>query len=209
MKIREKFNAISHFSGSIFAVVGLEALMLKSNSPEKKVSAFIFCITMFLMFFSSALYHTVDARDEVIKFLRKLDHVMIGCFIAGTYTPLCLISLKGTKAGVILMIVIWALAIVAALQSFFWIQAPRWLSTGIYLLMGWVAMFGIKYVYTALSFNGFLWLMVGGFFYTVGAIIYAIKKPNFGKILGFHEIWHVFVLGGAVSHYIMVYKYVF
>ncbi len=209
MKIREKFNAFSHFLGSIFALWGLAALMEKSNSSIKQVSAFIFCITMFLMFFSSALYHTVDAKDSIMKFLRKLDHVMIGGFIAGTYTPLCLISLKETKAGVILMIVIWVLAIVSALQSFFWIDAPRWFSTGIYLLMGWVAIFGIKYVYLALSFKGFLWLMVGGFFYTVGAIIYAIKKPNFGKILGFHEIWHVFVLGGAVSHYIMVYKYVF
>ena len=209
MKIREKFNAISHFSGSVFALWGLAALMEKSDSSLKQVSAFIFCITMFLMFFSSALYHTVDAKDEVIKFLRKLDHVMIGLFIAGTYTPLCLISLGKSKVGFVFLISIWVLAIISVLQSFFWIDAPRWFSTGIYLLMGWVAMFGIKYVYLALSFKGFLWLMIGGFFYTVGAIIYAIKKPNFGKILGFHEIWHVFVLGGAVSHYIMVYKYVF
>ncbi len=209
MKIREKFNAISHFSGSVFAIGGLYALIAKSNTLLKQVSAFIFCITMFLMFFSSALYHTVDAKDEVIKFLRKLDHVMIGLFIAGTYTPLCLISLGKSKVGFVFLILIWVLAIISVLQSFFWIDAPRWFSTGIYLLMGWVAIFGIKYVYLALSFKGFLWLMIGGFFYTIGAIIYAIKKPNFGKILGFHEIWHVFVLGGAVSHYIMVYKYVF
>ncbi len=209
MKIREKFNAFSHFLGSVFALAGLSGLLAESDTSLKQFSALVFCITMFVMFFSSALYHTVVAKDRVIKFMRKLDHVMIGFFIAGTYTPLCLISLKETKVGVILLIVIWVLAIVSAFQSFFWIDAPRWFSTGIYLLMGWVAIFGIKYVYLALSFNGFLWLMIGGFFYTVGAIIYAMKKPNFGKILGFHEIWHVFVLGGAVSHYIMVYKYVF
>ncbi|WP_201327973.1 PAQR family membrane homeostasis protein TrhA [Thermotomaculum hydrothermale] len=209
MKIREKFNALSHFAGSVFAIYGLAGLMVKSTTLEKKIATLIFSISMFSMFFSSALYHSVNANDKVIKTLRKLDHVMIGVFIAGTYTPLCMISLKESKAGMIFLIVIWSLAIVSAIQSFFWIDAPRWFSTGIYLLMGWVAIFGIKYVYYALSFKGFLWLMIGGTFYTVGAIIYALKKPDFGKILGFHEIWHLFVLAGAISHYIMIYSYVY
>ncbi len=209
MKIREKFNAFSHFFGSVFALSGLVALLYKSDTLEKKVSALVFCISMFGMFFSSTLYHAVDAKDTIIKTLRKFDHIMIAIFIAGTYTPLCVISLKQSKFGVILLIIIWVLAVISAVQSFFWIDAPRWFSTGVYLLMGWVAFFGIKYVYLAISFKGFLWLITGGLFYTIGAIIYAIKKPNFGNMLGFHEIWHLFVLGGAISHYIMILNYVY
>ncbi len=209
MRIRERFNSLSHFFGSLFAFIGLYGLLIKSDTFEKKIAALVFCISMFGMFFSSALYHTVDAKDSIIKTLRKFDHIMIGIFIAGTYTPLCLISLKNSQTGIVLLLVIWILAVISALQSFFWIDAPRWFSTGLYLLMGWVALFGIKYVYIALSFHAFLWLIVGGLFYTIGAIIYAFKKPDFGRFLGFHEIWHIFVLGGAISHYIMVYRYVY
>jgi len=208
MVIREKFNALSHFFGSVFSIVGLFLLLSKSESLKQIVSALVFCLTMFAMFFSSALYHTLNAKDKVIKILRKIDHSMIALFIAGTYTPVCLLVLEG-KTGKILLFTIWSLAIISVLQSVFWIDAPRWFSTGVYLLMGWVAVFGIKYVYNALSFKGFVWLVLGGLFYTVGAVIYTVKKPNFGNFLGFHELWHIFVLGGAFSHYIMVFRYVY
>ncbi len=209
MRIRERFNSLSHFFGSVFALTGLYGLLIKSDTFEKKIAALVFCLTMFGMFFSSTLYHAVDMKESIIKTLRKLDHVMIGLFIAGTYTPLCVISLKNSKAGIILLLIIWTLAIISVLQSFFWIDAPKWFSTGLYLLMGWVSMFGIKYVYLALSFKGFLWLIIGGLFYTIGAIIYAVEKPDLGEVLGFHELWHLFVLGGAFSHYIMIYRYVY
>ena len=208
MKTGEKFNSVSHFFGSLFAIFGLAFLLAKSSTFEEKISAVIFCSTMFAMFFSSALYHYFKGEHKVSVFLRKADHAMIALFIAGTYTPLCVLALKG-KVGEIFLWVIWTLAIISVLQSLFWIEAPRWFSTGIYLLMGWVALFGIKYVYLALSFNGFLWLMIGGVFYTVGALIYAFQKPNLSETVGFHELWHIFVMGGAFSHYIMVYRFVY
>ncbi len=163
---------------------------------------------MFAMFFSSALYHFFREEHRISVFLRKADHAMIALFIAGTYTPLCVLALKG-KTGEIFLWVIWVFALISVLQSLFWIDAPRWFSTGIYLAMGWTALFGIKYVYHALSFYGFLWLMIGGAFYTVGALIYVFEKPNLTETVGFHELWHIFVMGGAFSHYIMVYRFVY
>lgn len=134
--------------------------------------------------------------------------MMIFVLIAATYTPICLIPLRGPW-GWSLFSTIWGLALVGMILKIFWLQAPRWFSTSVYVLMGWVAIVGVIPLVKALNVDGFLWIVAGGLFYTVGAIVYALKRPDpWPHVVGFHEIFHIFVMLGSVSHYWVMYHYV-
>lgn len=134
---------------------------------------------------------------------------MIYILIAGTYTPLCLSTLQG-RLGLGLLITVWTLAIIGMITTMIWIHAPRWLYTGFYLLLGWVGILFILPIFNALEFTGFLVFLLGGVFYTIGAVIYGKKFEilNF-KGFGFHEIFHLFILIGSIFHFIMVNNYIF
>ena len=133
---------------------------------------------------------------------------MIFFYIAATYTPICLISLRGPW-GWSLFGVAWGLALSGIIMKVFWMNAPRWLSTGIYLAMGWLVMIGIYPLYLALPGAALFWLVAGGLAYSAGAVIYALKWPDpFPKRLGFHEIFHLFVIGGSACHFVVMYCYV-
>ncbi len=206
---REPFNAYSHLLGAIGAVVFTVFLMLKS-SPEHvyfRASFLLYGITVFLMFGSSAIYHMINVSYKTEEFFRKIDHIMIYLVIAGSYTPICAMTLSGNwRIG--MLIGVWSFALVGFLKKIFWMGAPRWFSTMLYLLMGWVAVIIVPQMWGRVP-NGFLiWLGVGGLFYTFGAIIYGIKKPDpFPEKFGFHEIWHLFVMGGAFSQFWAIYYY--
>ena len=210
--LREPINGFTHLFGAILSFIGLLALVIKTAlqgpSAVALTAVIIFGISMILLYSASATYHLVVSTEKVISYLRRIDHAMIFLLIAGSYTPFCLIALKDT-AGWILFSVIIGIAIVGISFKLIWFNCPRWLSTGIYVLMGWLAVFLIGPLKKALSPQGLDLLIMGGVFYTIGAIIYA-TKPNFlkSKYLGFHEIFHIFIMFGTLTHFFCVFKYV-
>lgn len=208
---REPMNGFTHFIGVILSITATFLLIIKSNDSQSLIgviSISVFGISMILLFTASTLYHWLKLSEEGIKKLRKVDHIMIFIYIAATYTPICIIVLKG-YIGWLLLIAVWLVAIFGVIIKLLWMNAPRWLSTLIYVLMGWLAVVVIYPLFSSLEIDALLWLFTGGLFYTVGAIIYALKKPDpFPGILGFHEIFHLFVLAGSFSHYWLMYKYI-
>ncbi|NMM63863.1 hemolysin III family protein [Clostridium sp. P21] len=211
---REPVNGFTHMFGAIVSLVGLILLITKvvfsssSISGLKLTGVIIFGLSLIFLYTASSVYHLVNSSEKVIKFLRRLDHSMIFILIAGTYTPICLIALSGTLRWV-LFVTVWSMAALGILFKMVWFNLPRWISTSFYIGMGWLAIFVISPISKVLSISGVVWLLLGGIFYTVGGIIYAAKWPKLNiKILGFHEIFHIFVLLGSFSHYICVLKYV-
>lgn len=210
--IREPFNGLSHLAGAVLSFFALIAMLVKaamSNSPATHFAAvIIFGVSMILLYAASATYHMVLAKDRVIAFLRRLDHSMIFLLIAGSYAPFCLIALNGTT-GFVLFSVVTGLAVAGILFKMVWFNCPRWLSTGLYIGMGWIIVFLASPLSEILSVPGLWLLIIGGLMYTVGGVIYG-AKPKFlqSKYLGFHEIFHIFILLGTFSHFLCVYFYV-
>ncbi len=206
--LREPFNAISHLIGAIIAIAWTFLLLFKEpdQSPGHLLAFGVYGLTVFLMFFSSAVYHSINVSFEKEEFFRLLDHIMIYLVIAGSYTPMCIIVLEGDwQIG--MLIGIWAFALIGTLKKIFWLNAPRRFSTGLYLLMGWLAVLIFPIIWRELPHWFSYWIVIGGLFYSVGAVIYIIEKPNFSDRFGFHELWHLFVMAGAFSHFWANYKY--
>lgn len=210
---KELVSAYTHLAGAILSIIGFIALVLKAfndGRAEVKISAIVFGLSMILLYSMSATYHMVDSSyTKAKRVLRKLDHIMIFVLIAGTYTPICLITFNNMMIGKILLIVVWSIVLVGLFIKLFWINAPRWIGTGLYIAMGWTAIFVIKSIITYLNPMGILWLFLGGIVYTTGGVIYGLKKPNLTfKNFGFHELFHIFIMLGSLCHFIMVYFYV-
>jgi len=208
--LKEPVNSITHLIGAILSAAGLTWMIVKSvfhQSALQLTSAIIFGISMILLYSASSIYHAVKSSKRVETILRKIDHSMILVLIAGTYTPVCLLALP-RPMGLILLAVMWILTALGILFRVFFLNAPRWLYTGFYVLMGWIAIFFVPSIYHNIAIQGFVLLIVGGTLYTVGAIIYAFK-PRWLRIphFGFHEIFHLFILGGSLSHFIMISRY--
>ena len=199
--IKEPVNALTHLSAAVLAVPATVYLLVLAAGGVERFSFLIFGLSMVALYTASAIYHMLRVSPRYERVLRKLDHSMIFLLIAGTYTPICLISLKGPW-GYGLLAVIWSLALAGVLLKLFWIEAPRWLSTAIYLGMGWLCIFAFYPMIKALSGRAFLWLLAGGVFYSIGAVIYGRKKCLFSWHLGFHEVFHVFIMLGTACHYI-------
>lgn len=212
-KLREPMSSLTHLFGAIISLIGMIVLIIyERNIPNATPLSFtavlLFGLSLILLYTASTVYHSIKSSDKVIKILRKLDHSMIYVLIAGTYTPVALISLQGRLRWGI-FIGMWSFAIVGVLFKLVWFNAPRWLSTLCYVLMGWIAVFLISPLSKVISISGILWLFIGGVFYTLGAVIYATKWPKIkSKVFGFHEIFHLFVLAGSFCHYLMIFKYV-
>ena len=208
--IREPVNALTHLLGAVLSIIGTIVLFNYTEAPLNPVaiiSILIFGISLAALYTTSGIYHLVHTTDAILTKLRKLDHSMIFLLIAGSYTPFCMLSLSGAWQWSIIIIV-WSLALIGIILKMFWIDMPRWLSTGFYIGMGWIALFALKPLYDSLSMGGFFFLLLGGIMYTIGGIIYGIKKPNFSPEFGFHEIFHIFVLLGSFCHYWSIFKYV-
>ncbi|MCE5201593.1 MAG: hemolysin III family protein [Synergistaceae bacterium] len=207
---REPASGFSHLIGALLSVVALAVLLyvaIRNQDVWEIVSFSVFGASMILLYTASAVYHLVNSSEKVIRILQKLDHSMIFVLIAGTYTPVCLTLLRGAT-GYTLLSVIWSCALVGIVMKMFFFNIPRWLYTGIYIIMGWIAVFAVVPLYRAAGSQAILWLLAGGILYTVGGIIYAIKRPNIvPDWLGFHEIFHIFVILGSVSHFVMILKF--
>jgi hemolysin III len=210
--IREPINGFTHLAGAVLSFVGLLAMVIKASmttpTPLAITAVIIFGVSMILLYSASATYHMVIARDKVIAFLRRLDHSMIFILIAGTYTPFCFISLNG-KTGAILFSIIASVAIAGVVFKMVWFKCPRWISTALYIAMGWMIVFVFSPLTGSLNHWGLFLLILGGIFYTVGGVIYG-AKPKFleSKYMGFHEIFHIFILLGSLAHFLSVYLYV-
>jgi hemolysin III len=208
-KLREPFNGLTHLGAAIAAVIGMIFLIIIGwGNPGKTVSLTIYGISLILLFTASATYHLVNAKPRILDILRKMDHSAIYLLIAGTYTPFCFNFFTGFWQWGMLAL-IWSLAIVGVTVKLLWIDAPRWLYTSVYIAMGWLAIFGAKELISTLPTGAIVWLLVGGITFTAGAVVYATKAFNFFPgIFGFHEVWHIFVILGALAHFIGIMVYI-
>jgi hemolysin III len=206
---REPINGLTHLAAALLALVGSVALLIVSwGSPARAASLSIYGLSLVLLFSASATYHLVKARPQIILTLRKIDHSAIYLLIAGTYTPICFNLLSGFWRWGMLSIV-WGLALTGILVKIFVINAPRWLNAGIYVAMGWLCVIGVHEMLAVLPAGLLWWMLAGGLIFTLGAVVYATEKPNFFPgVFGFHELWHIFVILGALAHYIAVFSYV-
>ena len=208
---REPMNGLTHFVGILFAIGALVVLLTRTEAPFTfwhTLSFSIFGSAMILLFTISTLYHWLPIAGKSLEVLRKIDHVMIFVFIAASYTPMCLVTLRGSW-GWSIFGTVWGVTVAGLFLKIFWLNAPRKLYTSIYLAMGWIIIVGIWPLSQIMDFMGIAWLFAGGLFYTIGAIIYALKKPDpFPGFFGFHEIFHVFILLGSFSHFWMIYKFI-
>ncbi|MCT2537796.1 hemolysin III family protein [Aquibacillus koreensis] len=210
--IREPINGLTHLAGAILSFVALLAMVIKASittaSPLVIAAVTVFGISMILLYAASATYHMVIAKSKVIAWLRRLDHSMIFVLIAGTYTPFCLITLNGVTGWSLFGIIV-AFAISGVAFKMIWFKSPRWLSTMLYIAMGWMIVFAFAPLSNAMEQGGIILLILGGILYTIGGIIYGVK-PSFleFKHLGFHEIFHIFILLGSLAHFLSVYMYV-
>lgn len=209
--IREPGSAITHFIGMMLAVAAAAPLLLKASTtmnPAAITSMAVFILSMILLYGASATYHSVNVSGKILRVFRKIDHMMIFVLIAGSYTPICMIALGG-KIGYTMLAVVWGIALAGMLIKALWITCPKWFSSVVYIAMGWVCVFVFGQLKDTLSTASFLWLLAGGIIYTVGGIIYALKLPLFNskhERFGSHEIFHLFVMGGSICHFICMYN---
>ena len=200
----EKFNSLTHLFGAVLAAGGATALILlaaHTGNPWKIVSFTIYGAMLLVLYVTSTVYHAVAGRAKPV--LQKFDHCAIYLLIAGTYTPFTLVSLHGGW-GWSLFGAIWGLAVIGIVQEIWLARGARVASLIIYCLMGWMAVVAIGPLIHALTWHGFIWLIAGGLFYTGGIVFYATDH----KVRHGHGIWHLFVLGGSICHYISVLIYV-
>lgn len=211
--IREPGSALTHFIAMLMAVFAAIPLLVKTGltSNMRSFAAMtIFMVSMILLYAASTTYHTVNLSGNRLKFFRKLDHMMIFVLIAGSYTPVCLIIL-GSNVGYPLLALVWGIALVGMIINLCWITCPKWVSSVIYIAMGWVCVLVFGQLLDTLSTAAFLWLLGGGLLYTVGGVIYALKLPIFNskyKCFGSHEVFHLFVMAGSICHFIFMFAFV-
>lgn len=210
--IREPFNALSHLVAAILSFIALMAMVIKTSSDGASVlsitAVILFGVSLILLYATSTTYHMAIAKPRLIAFFRRLDHSMIYVLIAGSYAPFCLIALHG-KTGWIIFSIVSIAAFCGILFKMVWFNSPRWLSTFLYIILGWVIVFAVVPLSSVLGTVGLSLLIVGGAMYTIGAVIYVLK-PTFLEFehLGFHEIFHLFIMAGSLSHFLSVYYFV-
>ena len=200
----ERFNAWTHLVGALLACLGaiwLQVLAALGGSLAEMVSVAIYGISLVLLYSISTLYHSLRGRAKVV--MRKLDHLSIYLLIAGSYTPFCLVSLRGPW-GWWLFGTVWLLAIIGMLQEIKPRSEARVMSIVIYALMGWIVLVAVKPLLAALGTAGFLWLASGGLSYTFGIVFFAFDE----RYRHWHGIWHLFVIAGSLMHFVAILRYV-
>lgn len=210
-KLRDPISGLTHFFGLLISIAGLVILVYlaaKRATPWHIVSFSIFGASLILLYGASSMYHLLPLSEKGIRILRKIDHMMIFVLIAGTYTPVCLVPLRGPW-GWSLFGSVWGIALIGMILKIVWLDAPRWFSTCVYVLMGWLVVIAFLPLARSMPPAGLEWLAAGGVLYTVGAVIYGTKRPRISlKWFGFHEIFHLFVLCGSFAHFWLMLKYI-
>lgn len=210
-KARDPISSLTHLIGAVFFAVATVLLICKTVvldhwSAKVLVGVILFGCSLVALYSASSIYHFFNGAAEKLLVLRKLDHAMIYVLIAGTYTPILLKYMSGME-GWIFTIAMWACALVGIIIKLCWFSAPRWLQTVLYIAMGWAILFDIS-IFQSMSGVAVFLLAAGGISYTVGGVIYMLKKPNISAKFGFHELFHIFVLLGSLFHFLMIFFYV-
>lgn len=210
-KAKDPISALTHFIGFEGALLGMPVLLIKASISGMNLSGMIslavFMVSMVMLYGASTAYHTFRVSPVKNKVLKKIDHMMIFMLIAGSYTPMCTIVLQG-GTGNRLLALIWTIAALGILFKAFWVTCPKWISSVIYITMGWAALLAFGEIYSNMATGGFILLVVGGVLYSVGGIVYALKIQNLVPGFGAHELFHLFVLAGSLCHYIMMLLFV-
>lgn len=213
--IKDPVSGFSHLIGMFLSIAGLVLLIIDAvkygEGAWDVVTFTIFGSALVLLYLFSSLYHLLNLGNKGTKVFKKFDHMMIYVLIASTYTPICLGPLRGPW-GWSIFGVVWGLAVLGIILTAVWIKAPRWLTTSIYLAMGWlVVIMAYPFIKIFKELNALpsvLWLLAGGIFYTIGGVIYGIKKfPFTTKHFGFHEIFHIFVILGSFCQFWFIFRY--
>lgn len=210
LTIREPGSALTHFIACLMAAIAASPLIMKAPSGMTTTAVAIFAVSMILLYGASTLYHSVNVTGKVLSVFRKIDHMMIFVLIAGSYTPVCLIALGGSM-GYSLLALVWGVAVAGMFINVLWITCPKWVSSVIYIAMGWLCLLVFGTLWSTLPHAAFGWLLAGGIIYTIGGVIYALKLPVFNSLhknFGSHEIFHLFVMGGSICHFIFMYFYI-
>lgn len=211
--IKDPGSAITHFIGMIMAIFAAVPLLIKaSHRPEPiyLASLTIYILSLILLYAASTIYHTFGKSKKVTTILKKIDHMMIFVLIAGSYTPICLLVLE-KPLGIYLLLLVWGIALVGIVIKGFWVYCPKWVSSILYIGMGWTCVLAFTQILNSLSTEAFRLLLAGGIIYTAGGVLYACKFslfnqrfPNFGS----HEIFHLFVMAGSFCHFAVMYSLV-
>ncbi len=212
-KAKDPLSALSHFIGFLCAIILTPVLLIhasdKNASLIEMISLGVFMLSMILLYGASASYHSFNISYKVNKILKKIDHMSIFILIAGSYTPLCVTAIPN-PLGIRLLVFIWGIALLGMIFKFCWVTCPKWVSSVMYIAMGWACIIALPQLIVGLGTNGFLWLLAGGLFYTVGGVIYSMKlnlipKNDIG--FGNHELFHLFVLAGSLCHFIVMFQF--
>lgn len=208
-KFRDPVSGLIHFFSAVLAFAGLVILLILTQGQGlKQLSMAIYGVSLVTLFTASAVYHLANPTKTALIKLRKFDHSAIYVLIAGTYTPICINFFSGfLRYGFLALI--WGIALAGVIVKLFVINTPRWVTAGIYLVMGWMAVLVVKPMLQSMPAPALWWLLAGGLTYSIGAVIYITKKLDFWPgIFGFHEVWHVFVSLAALCHFVMIFRYV-
>ena len=203
--IKDPGSAITHFIGMLMAIFAAIPLLLKAAREPSKIyiiAIAVYAASLILLYAASTTYHTFDKSKKVNTILKKIDHMMISVLIAGSYTPICLLVLGG-RTGIILLAIVWSFAIAGILIKAFWVYCPKWVSSVLYIGMGWAIISFAKQTIQVLTVPGFVLLLLGGIAYTIGSVLYGLGKTK----KWMHSVFHIFVVLGAVLQYFAVLLY--
>lgn len=211
-KLKDPGSAITHFIGMLMAAFATVPLIIRafSGGTDVTLSCLVFMVSMILLYGASTMYHSFDMGERKNKILKKFDHAMIFVLIAGSYTPVCLLVIRG-KTGIILLSLVWMVGILGIIFKLCWVTCPKWLSSVMYIAMGWMCVMAFTPIMNNMATSELVWLLTGGIIYTIGGIIYAVKTPRVKaynerhRYFGTHEIFHVCVMIGSLCHFVMVY----
>lgn len=209
--VKDRISALTHFIGFLAALGGMPLLLMKAaaHHADAMPALSIFMGSMILLYGASASYHAFNINPKANLILKRIDHCNIFLLIAGSYTPICVMALPPEK-GAGLLLFIWSAAFLGIIFKLFFVTCPKWVSSVLYIAMGWACVSYIPLLARSMQ-GGFLWLLAGGIFYTVGGVIYAMRLNLFKKLsrvgFGNHELFHLFVMAGSLCHYLMIYLY--
>jgi hemolysin III len=204
VRVKPRLRGVFHQYAFFVSLASGTLLVLLAATPRASVAAAIYAVSVSALFGVSALYHRVTWNGPARRRLRRLDHAMIFLLIAGTYTPVGLLVLKGTLATVVLAVV-WGGAVAGIVLELAWTTAPRWLGGTVYLALGWVAVVAMPQLFAQLGVAGGLLIVAGGLVYSVGAAVYALRRPDPAPaVFGYHEVFHLLVIAGVAAHFLAI-----
>ena len=211
-KLKDPGSAITHFIAFILTLISAYILLartLKLGADNKLLITFIiFICSMALLYAASTVYHSFNISKKINLLLRKIDHIMIFVLISGTYAPICLAVLRG-REGIVLFSLVCIISLIGIAINVFWINYPKWISSIVYISLGWLCIFSVSKIISSMPGISFVWLLSGGIVYTLGGIIYALRLSCFAKMhryFGIHEVFHIFVMGGSFCHFMLMYS---